>query len=261
MTDRLLTREFTHHHAGATLFAVERGRGRPVVFCHGGLADHRAALLRVGSLADAHRLIAPDLRGAGRSHFAGELTWELLADDLAAMLDHLELARAVVGGTSAGSAVALAFARRHPQRAQALLIVSPVYPGDDRGLLPAQTAAMQRMHAHGRRAPTEGIAAIFPLFAALPPEIRDVALAMAASFDPASVAATTRFLAGGVQPFTRLADLRDLAMPALVVPGTDPEHPAGLALEVARALPAATLADPSGDLAAQLDAFVRAAPQ
>lgn len=252
MTDPTATHEFWYERAGAPLYAVERGHGEPVVFMHGGLADHRAALFRVGSLAASHRLIAPDVRGAGRSHHAGPLTWELLADDLAALLDHLGLACAVVGGVSAGSGLALAFARRHPRRVRALLLVSPVYLGSARGLSDVQRAAMQRMDDLGRRAAVDGVAAIFPLFAPLPAPIRDLALTMAAGFDPASVAATTRFLASGAQPFADLADLAAITAPALVVPGTDPEHPADVAEHYARTLPRAARVAPGADLLAPL---------
>jgi pimeloyl-ACP methyl ester carboxylesterase len=257
MTDPSATHEFWYESAGARLYAVERGRGPAIVFMHGGLADHRAALFRVGSLAAEHRLIAPDVRAAGRSHHAGPLSWQLLADDLAALLDHLGLARAVIGGVSAGSGVALAFALRHPRRVRALLLVSPVYLGSERGLNEAQRHAMQRMDDLGRRAAVDGIAAIFPLFAPLPPPIRDVALTMAAGFDPASVAATTRFLASGAQPFADLADLAAIAAPTLVVPGTDPEHPAEVAGQYARTFPCAALVDPGADLLAPLAGLLR----
>lgn len=256
MTDSSL-HEHWYERAGTRLFAVERGRGRPVVFLHGGLADHRASLFRVGSLAASHRLIAPDVRGAGRSHHAGDLSWDMLADDVVALLDHLGLDRVIVGGVSAGSAVALTFARRHPQRALALLLVSPVFAGQERGLNEAQRVAMERMAEVGRRTAAEGVAALLPLFAALPPALRDVAVTMASGFDPASVAATTRLLASGVQPIARLEDLAHLSLPTLIVPGTDPEHPAELAELYARTIPDAVLAEPTADLAPLLDALVR----
>jgi hypothetical protein len=91
----------------------------------------------------------------------------------------------------------------------------------------------------------------------LPPAIRDVALAMASRFDPASVAATTRLLASGAQPFERVAELAALSMPVLVVPGTDPEHPAEIAELYARTIPNAVLADVTTELASLVEAFVR----
>ena len=232
---------------GTGLFAVEQGTGAPFVYLHGGLADHRVGLYRLATLPA--RLILPDVRGAGRSHHADELSWDLLADDVAALLDHLRLARAAIGGVSSGSAIAVRFALRYPERTTKLVIQSPVFAGADRGLVPAQATAMRRMREVGERVATEGIAALLPLYEALPPEIRDRAIEMARSFDPASVAATTRFLDSGAQPFATLADLAALTMPVLVIPGTDPEPPAELAAEYARAIPHAVVGD---DIAAFL---------
>ena len=69
------------------------------------------------------RAIAPDLRGFGGSR--GRLhavTVEAHADDLATLLDHLNVDSATVVGLSMGGYVALAFARRHPTRLRALLL-------------------------------------------------------------------------------------------------------------------------------------------
>lgn len=247
--------EIWYQSAGTRLFAVERGRGRPVVFLHGGLADHQASWFRAGSIAASHRLITPDVRGAGRSVYAERLSWDMLADDVAALLDHLELDRAIVGGVSAGSAVALRFALRHPSRVTALLLVSPVYAGEAAGLRPAQRVAFDRMHAAGQRARTEGIEAIVPLFEALPPQIRDVALAMVRGFDPGSVAATTDLLASGAQPFEHLSALAGLRMPTAIVPGTDPEHPAEVAERYAETIPGSVLVESTAELGGVVEAL------
>jgi hypothetical protein len=79
---------------------------------------------------------------------------------------------------------------------------------------------------------------------------------MVRSFDPASVASTTRFLASGVQPFRALGELSAVRVPALIVPGSDPEHPAEVAEGYAAALPQATLADPGVELARAIDEFI-----
>lgn len=222
-------REVWFEADGARLFALEVGDGHPVVFVHGGLADHRAALFRVGQLAGTHRLVTPDLRGSGRSVHAGGLRWDRLADDVAALLEHLGLERAVVGGTSMGSAVALRFALRHPRRLQGLVLMSPVYPGADRPLSEAVTVAMQTMKEAGERALDHGIEALRPLFETLPPPIRDVAIEMMLGFDAASVAATTRFLALNQQPMESVRELESIDVPVMVLPGIDPQHPAEVA--------------------------------
>jgi hypothetical protein len=106
------------------------------------------------------------------------------------------------------------------------VILSPAFAGADVGLTLAQDAAMRAMDAAGRRTLAEGTGALLPLFDALPPEVRDRARAAVASYDPASVAATTQFLASGAQPFATAADLAAISAPTLLVPGTDPYHPA-----------------------------------
>ncbi len=228
--------------ADTTLYALDQGEGAAILFFHGGLADHRAALLHVGALAERLRLITPDLRGAGRSRWGGELSWALLAQDARDLLDHLGVERAVVGGVSMGSAVALRFALQFPERAAGLALVHPVYPGAELGVPEPSRLAMLAMDALGQRVRTEGTRALYPLFETLPAAIRGRAMAMVDSFDPESVAATTRFLASDAQPFQIAAELARLSVPTLVVPGVDPTHPAEVAERLAGAIPGAELA-------------------
>lgn len=243
--------------AGTRLYTVVTGTGRPVVLIHGGLATHLLWLRLAGHLGDRYRLILPDLRGSGRSHHAGPLTWDDLADDIAAVIRNLGPDRAVVGGASFGAGVAVAVALRHPEVCEALLVLHPAYGGADLGLLPAQQQAMAAMDAAGSRAPTDGIAVLFPLFDALPAEIRDRARAVAATYDPASVAASTAFMTSGAQPFATGADLGAIDVPALLVPGVDPYHPPEVAAVYRRHLRHLTerAADTAG-LAAAVDAFL-----
>jgi pimeloyl-ACP methyl ester carboxylesterase len=71
----------------------------------------------------AHRVIRFDARGFGGSDPGqGALTMEGIADDGALLLDHLGVAKAVVGGCSMGGYAALAFVRRHPQRLAGLVL-------------------------------------------------------------------------------------------------------------------------------------------
>jgi pimeloyl-ACP methyl ester carboxylesterase len=240
---RAVEREVWFESGGTRLYAVEVGRGEPLVFLHGGLADHRSTLLRLGALATTHRVVAPDLRGSGRSIHSGALSWDQLADDVFALLEHLGCERAVIGGTSMGSAVALRFALRHPRETLGLVLISPVYPGHDRGLAEAAAAAMRAMDVAGQRALREGLAALHPLYERLPEPIRARAIEMMASFDPASVAATTRFLASGAQPIGSVEELASIAAPVLLVPGMDAEHPAELADLYARQLRRAVIVD------------------
>jgi pimeloyl-ACP methyl ester carboxylesterase len=118
---------------GAALYYEEQGEGAPLILIHGGLASSAQWLPVVSELAETHRVITPDSRGHGRSsNPAGELSYALIADDIAALIAALGLRRPVVGGWSDGGQVALELGARHPGAASAL-IVGAAYPDFDAG--------------------------------------------------------------------------------------------------------------------------------
>ena len=109
----------------------EYGEGeRPLVLIHGLLMNRRMferlgpALARRGN-----RVICVDLLGHGRSDQPDDLrlySMPLFGEQIVAVLDHLGLERAVVGGTSLGANVGLELAVRHPDRVEGLFIEMPV---------------------------------------------------------------------------------------------------------------------------------------
>jgi pimeloyl-ACP methyl ester carboxylesterase len=109
----------------------EYGDGeRPIVLAHG-LLMNRRMFERLGpALAKrGNRVICVDLLGHGRSDQPDDLrlySMPLFAEQVVALLDHLELEQAVVGGTSLGANVSLELAVRHPQRVAGLFIEMPV---------------------------------------------------------------------------------------------------------------------------------------
>ncbi|MBC8070226.1 MAG: hypothetical protein IAG13_17980, partial [Deltaproteobacteria bacterium] len=119
-------------------------------------------------------------------------------------------------------------------------------------------AAMAAMAEAGQRTLVEGIGALRPLFAALPDEIRERACALSATYDPGSVAASTRFMASGAQPFADGAELAAITAPVLLVPGTDPTHPFEVAEVYRRHLPRCAVrsvgpADYAAEIAAMIE--------
>lgn len=101
--------------------------GLPVLFVHGlggtaGQWDAQLAHLRRG-----RRALALDLRGHGRSQAAGDDEYGVgeFADDVAAVVDDLGLARFVLAGHSLGSAVAIEYASRERERVAGLLLADP----------------------------------------------------------------------------------------------------------------------------------------
>jgi pimeloyl-ACP methyl ester carboxylesterase len=230
-------REFWFNNEALRLFGVESGAGSPVMMLHGPMADHRVGRAFGAGVDERFRLITPDLRSGGRSPFGGRLTWDDMAADALAALDHLGVERVVMGAVSGATGAALRFAFNWPQRLAGLAIVTPVYAGADVGLEPGQSGPLMAMEEVARRAPVEGIEVLRPLYEALPEPMRAGALAMILSQDPASVAAGGRLLASGEQPFETAADLARLKMPVLFVPGNDAMHPASVSDIYLRHLP------------------------
>jgi len=101
----------------------DAGAGAAVVFLHGFPFDRSMWREQVESLRGAWRVVAPDLRGHGETSVTdAPATMEEMAEDLAALLDELEIERAVVAGLSMGGYVALAFFRKHARRVRALIL-------------------------------------------------------------------------------------------------------------------------------------------
>jgi pimeloyl-ACP methyl ester carboxylesterase len=79
------------------------------------------------ALGHRFRVISPDLRGFGESPLPSERYAD--ADDVAELLDHLDVADAAVVGSSTGGRVALELATRHPDRVNSLVLLCPAYRG------------------------------------------------------------------------------------------------------------------------------------
>lgn len=99
--------------------------GAPIVFLNGMTQTTISWKSQARSLSDRIGVITYDARGQGKS-ITGEtaLTLELHADDLAALLDHLDVDRAHLVGFSHGARVALATANHHPDRLKSLTLCS-----------------------------------------------------------------------------------------------------------------------------------------
>ncbi|GLX01234.1 alpha/beta fold hydrolase [Microtetraspora sp. NBRC 16547] len=99
------------------LYSRSAGSGTPVVLLHAFPLSSAMWLAQREGLAPACRVITPDLRGFGGSRLGDEApSLDLMADDVARLLDHEGVERAVVGGQSMGGYVTMAFCRRHPDR-------------------------------------------------------------------------------------------------------------------------------------------------
>jgi pimeloyl-ACP methyl ester carboxylesterase len=110
---------------GLNLYYEIHGTGAPLVLLHGGLGSGEMFGPILPALSERHQVIAPDLQGHGRTaDIDRPLDVTLMADDIAALIDHLGLDAPDVMGFSLGGGVALQTAIRHPSRVRRLVAVS-----------------------------------------------------------------------------------------------------------------------------------------
>jgi pimeloyl-ACP methyl ester carboxylesterase len=103
----------------------DTGRGRAIVLTHGHTSGRTAWDGQHQALADRYRVISWDIRGHGQTlapDDPAQYSLPLTVADIRALLGHLGIARAVIGGLSLGGYVSLAFYLAHPEMVEALVI-------------------------------------------------------------------------------------------------------------------------------------------
>ncbi|HET9347352.1 MAG TPA: alpha/beta hydrolase [Candidatus Limnocylindrales bacterium] len=110
---------------GLHLYYEVHGSGRPLVVLHGGLGSGEMFGPILPQLADHHQAILVDLQGHGRTaDIDRPFSIEAMADDVAALIEHLGLERPDVMGYSLGGGVAILLASRHPDLVRRIVVVS-----------------------------------------------------------------------------------------------------------------------------------------
>lgn len=113
---------------GARIAYSIYGKGDPVVLLHGGLGNSGHFGFQLPALVDHFQVIAIDSRGQGRStRTTTTITYDLMATDVVAVMDHLHIARASVVGWSDGGEVALKLGIAFPDRVDRLFVFGANY--------------------------------------------------------------------------------------------------------------------------------------
>jgi pimeloyl-ACP methyl ester carboxylesterase len=99
------------------------GNGPAVILSHGFLMDHSMFDAQVAALRGTHRVVTWDERGFGGTRATGDFTYWDSANDVLALMDHLGIDSAVVGGMSQGGFLSLRVALTAPQRVRALILI------------------------------------------------------------------------------------------------------------------------------------------
>jgi pimeloyl-ACP methyl ester carboxylesterase len=227
------------------------GTGRPVLLAHGLTATRRYVLHGSRLLERAgYRVIAYDARGHGESSAPRDrraYTYPVLVADLAAVLEELEIERAVLGGVSMGAATTLVFTLENPERAEALIQITPAHLGS-----PTQQSrtSPERWDELADGLDRDGVDGFMRAYGEPPVEDRFKSIVERAvrqrlerHADPHAVADALRTVVRSA-PFDEVDVLQQLRLPTLVVASrddADPEHPYAVAEEYARRIPGAEL--------------------
>jgi pimeloyl-ACP methyl ester carboxylesterase len=134
---------------GLRMYYEIHGTGEPLVLLHGGFGTIETDFGQILPLLDETRqLIAVELQAHGHTaDIDRPLRFEQMADDIAALIEHLELEHADIFGFSLGGGVALQTAIRHPELVRKLVVASAPYRQD--GWYPEVLAGMASMNATG----------------------------------------------------------------------------------------------------------------
>ncbi|WP_431041120.1 alpha/beta fold hydrolase [Streptomyces sp. P1-3] len=123
------------------------GDGLPLVLLHPGVGDSRIWDKVMPHLVRRHRVIRYDARGYGRS--PQPTSRYSLVEDLVAVLDHFELSRVALVGSSMGGATAISLALDDPARVAALALFCPGVTGDAGLASPEMMAEIERLAKAG----------------------------------------------------------------------------------------------------------------
>src|SRR6202165_2958862 len=110
---------------GINLYYETHGSGRPLILLHGGLGSGEMFGPVLPLLAERHQVVTVDLQGHGRTaDIDRPIDVRLMAGDIAALIDHLALAKPDLMGYSLGGGVALQTAAQYPAKVRRLVVAS-----------------------------------------------------------------------------------------------------------------------------------------
>lgn len=129
---------------GLKLYYEIRGTGEPLILLHGGVVGITMFGPNLEALSEKRQVVAVELQGHGHTaDIDRPLSYEAMADDVAALMKYLDIEQADVMGYSLGGGVALQTAIRHPGLVRRLVVVSA--PCKRGGFYPEVLAAMAQM--------------------------------------------------------------------------------------------------------------------
>jgi len=218
--------------AGAEIFACSEGAGTPLLLTHGLGDDHSFWDPCVEMLARYHTVIRWDVRGYGKSSKPpGPYDLPMLAGDLRAVMDALDIDKAHLVGLSMGGVITQQFLVDEPGRVLSATLASTSSEISERATANWRRLA-DRVESRGF-GKVDASRSFAPDFAARNPAIVVAAEKQTLSNDPAGYAAGAR----AVSEYDLTDDLRQLRLPVLVLQGLEDQlTPPGGSVRMSRAI-------------------------
>ena len=229
-------------HDDLDFYFEEHGSGQPFVFSHGLGGNLNQVLELIGQLPETH-LIVYDNRAHGRTRPLGDpakLTFQVMAGDMAALIDHLNLPKVFVGGLSMGAGISLAFCLRHSHKVKGLVLSRPAWldaPNPHHlAIFPVIAGFVERHGLEQARGDLEQTEFYQQLCKSHPASAESL-LGLFDGQSGESMVASFRAIPASA-PFESLDRLQALNVPSLVLANrNDPIHPFDLAQVLADKLP------------------------
>ncbi len=207
---------------GATLNVVDAGVGSPLLLVHGFPLDHTMWQTQIDAFSGTHRVIAPDLRGFGASSVtSGTVSMEQFADDLAALLDAMQIEGPVTYcGLSMGGYIGWQFFRRHRARVEQLILCDTKAAADTAEAAEGRRKLAEKVLQEGAGVVAEGmLPKLFAKAAATEqPHVVQSTREVMLRTDPQGIAAALR---GMAQRPDSTSLLSTIDVPTLVIVGQE----------------------------------------
>ncbi|MCE7000478.1 alpha/beta hydrolase [Saccharothrix sp. S26] len=221
----------------------DEGDGLPVLLVHGHPFSRSMWRPQVDRLRSRYRVIAPDLRGYGETTVVpGKTPWAVFATDLIALLDRLDVDRAVLCGLSMGGQIVMELHRAFPSRVRALVLADTFPEADTPDAAEARRTLAARVRREGMGPYADEVLdkMISPRNVVTQPAVAEHVLGMMRGTSPEGAAAGWR---GRAERPDYVDSLSRATVPALVIVGEDDEYtPVTVAERMHATIPASTLA-------------------
>lgn len=228
---------------GVTLHVESTGQGPPVLFGHGMFCQCRMFDPVAPHFTETHRIITLDFPGHGQSgNPTGPMSLDGLADDYRAVMDGLDIDRAVIAGFSMGGMAAMRFAADHPDRLCGLALINTSADAQsfhEKQAMKALSALTLRIGNHPAAVRSVARLMFSEAYTKAHPDVIEAWCDHLAGIPSDTVADITRMIAERTSFVSRLPEIR---VPTLVIGSTrDAATPPRHARTLARHLPDARL--------------------